>query len=146
MDSLFDIIEYVPNYPILLPEWPENSLGVMSTDGFYHYSEEEWKDVAGVKKDWYTKAEYYSIYWMRDGTNSYISNPSADYDIHKIIFASKERSTESITMIKKAWYDDMIYYLKKINQSPDIDPNFLKDLNKKNMRFFIKEVLSKKVN
>jgi hypothetical protein len=39
----------------------------------------------------------------------------------------------------------MINGLEKRNQPTEIDPNFLKDLSKKNIRFFVREVLSKKV-
>lgn len=145
MDSLFDLIEYVPTSPIPLPEWPENSLGSPHQCGFYMYSSEEWKDIAGVKKDWYSKAEYFSICWMREGTDNYVSNPSADYEVHKIIFAGKEWSAKFITEATEAWDNDMINGLEKRNQPTEIDPNFLKDLSKKNIRFFVREVLSKKV-
>lgn len=100
MDSLFDIIEYVPTSPVVLPEWPETSLGIYHKCGFWMYSLEEVKDVAAVKKDWYSRAKYISIRWMHDGADDYISNPSANYDIHKIIFAGKERSTKIITEAK----------------------------------------------
>lgn len=145
MESLFDIIEFVPTSPIVLPEWPEESLGFYNKCGFYRYSKEEWKDVAAVKKDWYTKAEYFSISWMCDGAKDYLSNTSAEYDIGKIIFAGKERSDKFITETKDAWYNDISYDLLKINQPTEIDPNFLKDLSKKNIRFFVWKVLSKKV-
>jgi hypothetical protein len=39
---------------------------------------------------------------MYEGANNYLSNPSSDYDIGKIIFAGKERSAKSITMTKDA--------------------------------------------
>jgi hypothetical protein len=39
---------------------------------------------------------------MSEGVNNYLSNPSVDFDIHKIIFAGKERSAKSITMTKDA--------------------------------------------
>jgi hypothetical protein len=81
---------------------------------------------------------------MREGAYNYLSNPSPDFYIGKIIFAGKERSTKSITMTKDAWYSDMVHDLFKINQFTDIDSVFLKDLNKKNIRFFVREVLSKK--
>lgn len=81
---------------------------------------------------------------MREGADNYVSNPSSNYDIGKIIFAGKERSAKSITMTKDAWNSDMVYDLFKINQSTDIDSDFLKELNKKNIRFFVREVLSKK--
>jgi hypothetical protein len=32
----------------------------------------------------------WSISWMHDGAKNYISNPSVDYDVHKIIFAGKK--------------------------------------------------------
>jgi hypothetical protein len=40
----------------------------------------------------------------------------------------------------------MINDLERINQPTDIDSNFLKDLNKKNIRYFVQEVLSKKIS
>lgn len=49
-------------------------------------------------------------------------------------------------MTKDAWGNDMVHDLFKINQSTDIDPDFLKDLNTKNIRVFVSKVLSKKVN
>jgi hypothetical protein len=81
---------------------------------------------------------------MREGADNYVSNPSVDFDIGKIIFAGKERSAKSITMTKEGWNSDMVHDLFKINQPTDIDQKFLKDLSKKNMRFFVREVLSKK--
>lgn len=116
MDSLFDIIELVPTSPVVLPEWPETSLGFYHKCGFWKYSLEEVKDVAAVKKDWYTKAECISIGWMNDGADNYISNSSADYDIHKIIIAGKERSAKIITETKEAWINDLSYDLEKTNQ------------------------------
>ena len=113
MESLFDVIEYVPDSPVVLPEWPKESLGVINTDGFYMYSKKEWEDVSAVKKDWYSKAEYFSIYWMHEGANNYVSNPSPDYDIGKIISVGKERSAKSITMTKDAWKSDMVHDLFK---------------------------------
>ena len=53
------------------------------------YSKEEWNDVAGVNKNWYCKAECFSIGRMHDGADTYVSNPSVYYDIHKIIIAGK---------------------------------------------------------
>jgi len=38
MDSLFDIVKYVPTSPIVLPEWPEESLDFAHKCGFYMYS------------------------------------------------------------------------------------------------------------
>jgi hypothetical protein len=146
MESLFDIIEFVPDSPIVFPEWPKESLGFAHKCGFYKYLSEEWKDIAAVKKDWYFKAEYFSGCWMHEGANNYVSNPSVDYDISKIIFAGKEHSTKFISEAKDAWYNDMVNDLEKINQSTDIDSVFLKDLDKKNVRFFVWKVLSKKVN
>lgn len=146
MESLFDIIEYLPTSPIVFPEWPETSLGCYHKCGFWMYSLEECKDVAGVKKDWYSRAEYISIRWMHDGVDDYVSNPSADYDIGKIIFAGKERSSKIITKAKKAWINDLSYQLQKTNQPSEIDQNFIKDLNKKNIRVFVWKVLSKKVS
>jgi hypothetical protein len=89
MESLFDIIEYVPTSPVVLPEWPETSLDFVHKCGFWKYSLEEVKDVAAVKKDWYCKAEYFGMGWMYDGAEDYISNSSTDYDISKIIIAGK---------------------------------------------------------
>ena len=83
---------------------------------------------------------------MHDGADNYISNPSADYDIHKIIIAGKERSAKFITETKEAWNNDLSYDLEKTNQPSEIDQNFLKDLNTKNIRAFVYKVLSKKVN
>jgi len=37
MDSLFDIIELVPTSPVVLPEWPETSLGFVHKCGFWKY-------------------------------------------------------------------------------------------------------------
>ena len=145
MDNLNDIIEFVPTLPVELPEVPVKFLGVINTDGLAMYSTEEWKDVAAVKIDWYYKAEIGSRSFMCSGADNYISNPSVDYDVHKIIFAGKERSAECINMIKNAWDSDMFGDLLKNNQSTDIDPIFLKYLNKKNIRVFVFEVLSKKV-
>jgi hypothetical protein len=51
---------------------------------------------------------------MREGANNYVSNPSVDYDISKIIFAGKERSAKSITMTKDACNSDMVHDLFKI--------------------------------
>jgi hypothetical protein len=70
---------------MILPETPEKLLGVINKSGLYMYSTEEWKDVAGIKKYWYYKAEIYSISWMYHGADTYISNPSVDYDINQII-------------------------------------------------------------
>jgi hypothetical protein len=49
-------------------------------------------------------------------------------------------------MTKDAWKSDMVHDLFKINQSTDIDPKFLNDLSKKNIRFFVWKVLSKKIS
>ena len=146
MDSLFDLIEYVPNSPVILPEWPEDSLGWIHKCGFYKYHKEEWNDITGVKKDWYSKAEYLGMTWMCDGAKEYISNPSVDYDVHKIIFAGKEWSAKFITETKEAWDNDMINDLERRNQPTEIDPKFLKDLDKKNVRIFVWKVLSKKIS
>lgn len=62
MENLFDIIEVVPTSPVILPEWPKEYLGVANEDGFYMYFRDDWNDIAAIKKYWYTKAEYYSIY------------------------------------------------------------------------------------
>jgi hypothetical protein len=82
---------------------------------------------------------------MCSGADNYVSNPSVDYDVHKIIFAGKERSAKCINMTKNAWDSDMFEGLKKNNHITDIDPVFLKYLNRKNIRVFVFEVLSKKV-
>jgi hypothetical protein len=79
---------------------------------------------------------------MCSGADNYVSNPSVDYDIHKIIFAGKERSAKSINITKNAWNSYMFGDLLKINYPTDIDPLFLKDLNIKNIRVFVFEVLS----
>jgi hypothetical protein len=81
---------------------------------------------------------------MHEGADDYISNPSADYDIGKIIIAGKERSAKFITEAKDAWINDISYNLEKTNQPSEIDPDFLKDLYKKNIRAFVSKVLSKK--
>jgi hypothetical protein len=41
MDSLFDIIEFVPDSPVVLPELPKESLGVINPDGIYMYTKKE---------------------------------------------------------------------------------------------------------
>jgi hypothetical protein len=41
MESLFEIIEFVPDSPIDFPERPEKLLGVINKGGFYMYSSEE---------------------------------------------------------------------------------------------------------
>jgi hypothetical protein len=41
MDNLFDIIEFVPTSPMILPETPEKLLGVINKSGLYMYSTEE---------------------------------------------------------------------------------------------------------
>jgi hypothetical protein len=79
---------------------------------------------------------------MCSGADNYVSNPSVDYDIHKIIFAAKERSAQCINITKNAWNSDMFGDLLKNNQSPDIDSVFLINLNRKNIRVFVFEVLS----
>jgi len=142
MESLNDIIEFVPNSPVELPEAPLKLMGVVNTDGLYMYSPEEWKDVAAVKRDWYYKAEIFSRSFMCSGADNYVSNSSVDYDVHKVIFAGKEHSAKSINIMKNAWDSDMFADLLKINHSTDIDPLFLKDLNIKNIRVFVFEVLS----
>jgi hypothetical protein len=50
---------------------------------------------------------------MHEGANNYVSNPSPDYDIGKIISVGKERSAKSITMTKDAWKSDMVHDLFK---------------------------------
>ena len=89
MENLNDIIEFVPTSPVVLPEVPVEFLGVRNTDGLAMYSIEEWKDVAAVKRDWYYKAEIYSRSFMLSGADNCVSNPSVDYDVHKIIFQGK---------------------------------------------------------
>jgi hypothetical protein len=79
---------------------------------------------------------------MCSGADDYISNPSVDYDVNKIIFQAKERSAKSINLIKNAWDSDMFAGLLENNYSTDIDPVFLKYLNIKNIRVFVFEVLS----
>jgi hypothetical protein len=142
MGNLYDIIEFVPTSPVELPEIPMKLMGVVNTDGLSMYSPEEWKDVTAVKKDWYYKAEILSRSFMLSGADNYVSNLSVDYDIHKIIFAGKERSAKCINLTKNAWDSDMFGDLLKINHSTDINPLFLKDLNIKNIRVFVFEVLS----
>jgi hypothetical protein len=39
---------------------------------------------------------------MREGADNYVSNPSVDYDVHKVIFAGKEHSAKSINYTKNA--------------------------------------------
>jgi len=148
MENLYDIIEFVPTSPVVLPEAPIKLLGVVNTDGLTMYSSEEWKDVAAVKKDWYYKAEIFSRNFMLSVADNYISNPSVNYDVQKIIFVGKEHSAKCINMTKNAWDSDMFGDLLKNNHSPDIDSVFLKDLNIKNIRVFVFKVLSsiKKVN
>jgi hypothetical protein len=142
IENLYDIIEFVPTSPVELPEIPMKLMGVVNTDGLSMYSPEEWKDVTAVKKDWYYKAEIWSRSFMLSGANNYVSNPSVDYDVHKIIFAGKERSAKCINLTKNVWNSDMFGDLLKINHPTDIDPLFLKDLNIKNIRVFVFEVLS----
>lgn len=79
---------------------------------------------------------------MLSGADNYVSNPSVDYDIHKIIFAGKERSAECINFTKNAWDSDMFGDLLKNNHPTDIDPLFFFNLNRKNIRIFVFEVLS----
>ena len=142
MDNLYDIIEFVPTSPVVLPEAPMKLIGVVNTDGLAMYSSEEWKDVVAVKRDWYYKAEIWSRSFMCSGADNYVSNPSVDYDVHKIVFAGKERSAKCINMTKNAWDSDMFGDLNKNNLPTDIDPVFLKNLNIKNIRVFVFEVLS----
>jgi len=142
MENLNDIIEFVPTSPVVLPEAPIKLLGVVNTDGLTMYSSEEWKDVGAVKKDWYYKAEIFSRSFMLSGADNYVSNPSVDYDVHKIIYIGKERSAKCINLTKNAWDSDMFGDLLKNNHSPDIDSIFLKDLNIKNIRVFVFKVLS----
>jgi len=142
MESLYDIIEFVPTSPVELPEVPLKLMGVVNTDGLYMYSSEEWKDVTSVKRDWYYKAEISSRSFMLSGADYYVSDPSVDYDIHKIIFQGKERSAKSINLIKNAWNSDMYGGLLENNHPTDIDSVFLKDLNIKNIKVFVFKVLS----
>ena len=142
MDNLYDIIEFVPTSPVVLPEAPMKLIGVVNTDGLTMYSSEEWKDVVAVKRDWYYKAEIWSRSFMSSGADNYVSNPSVNYDVHKIVFAGKERSAKCINMTKNAWDSDMFGDLNKNNLPTDIDPVFLKNLNIKNIRVFVFEVLS----
>jgi len=135
IENLYDIIEFVPTSPVSLPEEPVKFLGVVNTDGIVMYSSEEWKDVLAVKRDWYYKAEILSRSFMLSGADNYVSNPSVDYDVHKIIFIGKERSAICINMTKSAWDSDMFDDLKKNNHPTDIDPAFLKNLNRKNIKF-----------
>lgn len=145
IENLYDIIEFVPTSPVSLPEVPVKFLGVVNTDGIVMYSSEEWKDVLAVKRDWYYKAEILSRSFMLSEAHNYVSNPSVDYDVHKIIFAGKEHSAKCINLTKNAWDSDMFGDLLKNNHPTDIDPAFLKNLNSKNIRIFVLEVLSKKV-
>lgn len=145
MENLYDIIEFVPTSPVVLPETPVKFLGVANTDGLAMYSSEEWKDVAAVKRDWYYKAEIGSRSFMLSKADNYISNPFVDYDVHKIIFQGKEHSAKCINLTKNAWDSDMFGDLLKNNHLTDIDSAFLKNLNIKNIRIFVFEVLSKKV-
>jgi len=142
MENLSDIIEFVPTSPVELTEAPIKFMGVINTDGLCMYSSEEWKDVIAVKRDWYYKAEIWSRSFMCSGANNYVSNPSVDYDVYKIIFQAKERSAECINMTKNAWNSDMFADLLKNNHLTDIDSVFLKYLNIKNIRVFVFEVLS----
>jgi len=142
IENLNDIIEFLPTLPVELPEVPVKLMGVVNTDGLSMYSSEEWKDVAAVERDWYYKAEIWSRSFMCSGADSYVSNPSVDYDVHKIIFAGKERSAKCINITKNVWNSDMFGDLLKNNHPTDIDPLFLKDLNRKNIRVFVYEVLS----
>jgi hypothetical protein len=41
MENLYDIIEFVPTSPVVLPEAPIKLLGVVNTDGLVMYSSEE---------------------------------------------------------------------------------------------------------
>jgi hypothetical protein len=41
IENLYDIIEFVPNSPVELPEIPMKLMGVVNTDGLYMYSPEE---------------------------------------------------------------------------------------------------------
>jgi hypothetical protein len=41
MENLNDIIEFVPNSPVVLPEVPMKLIGVVNTDGLSTYSFEE---------------------------------------------------------------------------------------------------------
>ena len=125
-----------------LPEALINFMGVINTDGLYMYSSEEWKDVTAVKRDWYYKAEIWSRSFMCSGADDYVSNPSVDYDIHKIIFAGKECSAKCINMTKNAWNSDMFADLLENNHPTNIDPVFLKYLDRKNIRVFVFKVLS----
>ena len=142
MENLYDIIEFVPTSPVVLPEAPMKLIGVVNTDGIAMYSSEEWKDVVAVKRDWYYKAEILSRSFMLSEADNYISNPSIDYDVHKIIFQGKEYSAKCINLTKNAWDSDMFGDLLKNNHSTDIDSVFLKDLNIKNIRVFVFKVLS----
>ena len=54
---------------------------------------------------------------MLSGADNYVSNPSVDYDVHKIIFAGKERSAKCINLTKNAWDSDMFGDLLKNNHS-----------------------------
>lgn len=51
---------------------------------------------------------------MHHDADYYVSNPSVDYDVHKIIFAGKERSAESISIIKIHGIHIYLMILKKI--------------------------------
>jgi hypothetical protein len=142
MDNLYDIVEFIPTSPVILPDTPMKLLGVINTDGLTMYSSEEWKDVAAVKKDWYYKAEIWSRSFMLSGADDYVSNPSLDYDVNKIILAGKERSAKCINLTKNAWNSDMFGDLLENNYPTDIDTVFLKDLNIKNIRVFVFKALS----
>ena len=62
------------------------------------------------------------------------------------LFLRLRRSAKYINITKNAYNSDMLHDILKNNHSTDIDPVFLKDLNRKNIRVFVFEVLSKKVS
>lgn len=79
---------------------------------------------------------------MLSEADNYIFNPSGDYNVHKIIFAGKERFVKCINLIKNAWDSYMFDDLLKNNHSPDINSVLKKNLNTKNIRVFVFKVLS----
>jgi hypothetical protein len=62
---------------------------------------------------------------------------SGDSELKVYISAGKEHSARFIDLIKKAYHED-------INASGDIDPKFLKNLHRQNMKVFLSEVVSKR--
>lgn len=114
-----------------------------------YYCKEEWADLTRVKKNWFSRAKLWSKEYMLERAKEYksqdsissrvesVKNPKSDFK-HILYNVGKEHSSKIQDLINKSYNADAE------DGYNNVDPRFLKDLHRYNMKVFLSEVVLKR--